>query len=410
MKKKKVTRVSKPLRGRCVQLTPLKIRNQSGLHDARVDAAGLGISVGDVVEFKNGKVTRLTPNLKGTSKWMDHVLDPRRLKGLKARQQVESGIREFFGKKHGFLEVRTPLLVPSPGMEPHIRPYTAGPLAKGQDAYLPTSPEFAMKRLLSGGLEKIFQMSPCFRSQPLSRTHHPEFLMLEWYRAYAGYEEIMRDTEELICFLAKKIYGKPVIPQQGRKIRVKTPWPRLAIRDLFEEMTGVDLVKSASRNALAEECRRLGIQVGTKESWDDLYFKIWLDLIEPKLPADQAVLVYGYPPSQAALSVLTQDQDGNSWAKRFEVYAGGYELGNAFEELTDAREQRRRFESEMAIRARTYGDAFPPNPVDEGFLGALEEGMPPSGGIAVGVDRLIMLLADEPDIEYTIWLPSEHTD
>jgi lysyl-tRNA synthetase class 2 len=260
-----------------------------------------------------------------------------------------------------------------------------------------------MKRLLAGGLEKIFQICPAFRLEPTSTTHHPEFTMLEWYRAYAGYEDIMRDTEELFAFAARKIFGRPAIVYQGREISVETPWPRFRVRDLFQEVAGVDLVRAN----LFDECRRLGVGSDPKDTWDDLYFRIWLNCIEPKLPADRAVFVTRYPASQSALSVIDKDPDKTHWARRFEVYAGGLELGNAFEELTDPVEQRRRFLADMDLREQIYGKDFPRSPLDEGFLRALEEGMPPSGGIAMGVDRMVMLFADEPEIDYTFWLPAQ---
>ena len=323
------------------------------------------------------------------------------------RNQVETGIRQFFLSR-GFLETRTPLLVPCPGMETHIRPFrvmsTLNLLDPKEEVFLPTSPEFAMKRLLVGGLEKIFQMSTAFRDEPRSITHRPEFTMLEWYRAHTGYEDIMKDTEELFEYLALQIQGKPSFVFQGQEISVKTPWPRFQVRDLFQDIVGVDLVRHSERDSLAGECQRLGIQPNPDENWDDLYFKIWLNLIEPKLPANQACLITRYPSSQAALSVVDSDPDGSLWAKRFEAYAGGIELGNAFEELTDPVEQRQRFIDDMELREQVYGPSFPKNPLDEGFLEALEEGMPPSGGIAVGVDRLVMLFADEPDIDYTLWI------
>jgi lysyl-tRNA synthetase class 2 len=232
--------------------------------------------------------------------------------------------------------------------------------------------------------------------------------MLEWYRAYAGYEDIMRDTEELFEFLALKIFGKPEIQWQGKKISVKAPWPRLKVRDLFQDFVSIDLVQSSMAESLEKECRRLGLSADlSRETWDDLYFKIWLNEIEPRLPSDQAVFVTRYPESQAALSVVDSDPDGSRWARRFEAYAGGLELGNAFEELTDPVEQRRRFEKDMELRTELYGPDFPKSPIDESFLAALAEGMPPSGGIAMGVDRIVMLFADEPEIDYTLWLKSE---
>jgi lysyl-tRNA synthetase class 2 len=320
---------------------------------------------------------------------------------MAVRTKVEKRIRAFF-ESRGFLETRTPLLVPCPGMEPHIRP-----VSTSRGAYLPTSPEFAMKRLLVGGLEKIFQICPAFRDEPHSPHHSPEFTILEWYRAHAGYQEVMKDTEELVAELAHSIRGRSTLLFQGREIDVTPPWPRLKVRDLFLEK-GVDLKKIRDASAMRAECIRLGIDPGdgAPKSWDDYSFLIWLNLIEPELPKNRAVFVTHYPPSQAALAVIEKDAEGNPWARRFEAYAGGLELCNAFEELTDPVEQRRRFEEDMDLREKIYGSSFPRTPLDEGFLGALQEGMPPSGGNALGVDRLVMLLADEPDLDYTLWLRS----
>ncbi|MFL5813680.1 MAG: EF-P lysine aminoacylase EpmA [Bdellovibrionia bacterium] len=407
---------SQMIRGRCIaiDLPQVSIRHETGAASVVIDPTlSPSFGLGDIVEVQGNQLKVLTPNrAQQNARWMQHVLHPRRLKALQVRSEVESGIRDFF-KGQGFHETRTPLLVPSPGMEPHIRPFEVIPASnedKDRHAFLPTSPEFAMKRLLVGGLEKIFQICPAFRDEPHSVTHHPEFTMLEWYRAYAGYEDIMRDTEEMFEALAMKIHGRPVIKWQGQEISVKAPWPKLRVRDLFQDLASVDLVKCATAESLAHECKRLGLPADlSRETWDDLYFKIWLNVIEPKLPADQAVFVTRYPESQAALSVIDSDPDGSRWARRFEAYAGGLELGNAFEELTDPVEQRRRFVKDMELRTELYGEDFPKSPLDEGFLGALAEGMPPSGGIAMGVDRIVMLFADEPEIDYTLWLKSELT-
>jgi elongation factor P--(R)-beta-lysine ligase len=384
-------------------LTEVTLQNQDGTSSYDVKRAE-DFAVGDIVGINLDEAppvaTLLTKSLRpGERHFMDRTLDPRRLHALRIRNEVEGGIRAFF-LNQGFLETRTPLLVPCPGMEIHVRPFH---LETG--AFLPTSPEFAMKRLLTGGLEKIFQICPSFRYEPNSNTHHPEFTMLEWYRAYSNVEAIQTDTERLVESLAMRIHGRPELSFQGQKISVKTPWPRLRVRDLFSKL-GVDLVKASSTESLRAECTRLGLTSSATDTWDDLYFRIWMNLIEPKLPADQAVFVERYPKSQAALAVLDEDSDGSVWAKRFEFYIAGLELGNAFEELTDAKEQRARFERDMVERTQIYGSAFPPSPLDEDFLRALEEGLPPSGGIAVGVDRLVMLLADEPELEKTIWLPS----
>jgi lysyl-tRNA synthetase class 2 len=394
--------------GRCIRIDStnrLTLKRHQGEFSVDVKSTQ-GISVGDIVEVRERTAQVLTPNRSANSLgWTSRVLDPRRIKAVRARTAVEAGIREFF-LQSDFLETRTPTLVPSPGMETHIRPFRVVGL-DGAQRFLPTSPEFAMKRLLVGGLEKIFQLCSAYREEPHSTTHRPEFTMLEWYRAYSGYEQIMEDTERLFEFLAMRLFGKPELTFQGKRISVKTPWPRLQIRDLFQQVASVDLVQTDTSEKLEAECKRLGIKTATTDTWDDLYFRIWLNVIEPKLPEDRAVIVYRYPPSQAALSVIDEDPDGSKWAKRFEAYAGGLELGNAFEELTDPKEQRDRFIKDMKLRSEIYGEEFPPSPLDESFLGALAEGMPPSGGIAMGVDRIVMLFADEPDIEYTHWLPIE---
>jgi len=390
-----------PIRGRCISIdtNQITVRSASGTVSLAIENAA-NLSLGDWVEIQGRQARLLTPNRhpQRSMRWMDRTLDPQRLSGVATRQRVEAAIREFFLGRE-FLETRTPLLVRCPGMETHIRPFRVG-----KSRYLPTSPEFAMKRLLVGGLEKIFQVCPAFRDEPFSPHHRTEFTLLEWYRSFAGYEEIMRDTEELFAFIARKLLGKAELRYQGQRIDLTPPWPRLRIRELFLEHTGVDLVASADRDHLARECKRLRLPVNDGDNWDDLYFKIWLNLIEPKLPADRAVFVYRYPASQAALSVVDADPDGSRWAKRFEVYTGGFELGNAFEELTDPIEQRKRFAEDMDLREQIYGQEFPRNPMDEEFLEALAEGMPPAGGIAMGVDRMVMLFADQPDIGLTTWL------
>lgn len=371
------------IRGRVVALEgrTVQIASEAGGRAVSLEEDGDAVGVGDLVEVDAaGRARVLVRARRPDTTWARRVLDPRRLRAMAVRDVVENAIREFF-RSRGFREVRTPLLVPNPGMEPHLRPFRVS-----NGAYLPTSPEFAMKRLLVGGLERIFQLGPAFRDEPRSATHHPEFTMLEWYRAYAGWEEIQRDTEELFAFVAHRLSGRPALTFRGREISFSPPWPRLRVRDLFREHVGVDL--------------------GHEPLDDARFFQLWLDVVEPRLPADRAVFVTHWPASQAALAVVEEHPDGTRWARRFEAYAGGLELANAFEELTDPVEQRRRFEADMALRARTYGPDFPQTPLPEGFLAALEEGLPPSGGIALGVDRMVMLFADEPEIEYTLWMPS----
>jgi elongation factor P--(R)-beta-lysine ligase len=368
-------------RGRIVALAPgeVVLHGEGGV--TRVAVRDLGeAQVGDLVVVEDARVRVATRGRSADpGAAQRRLLAPRRLRAMAIRAQVEDGVRAFF-RGRGFREVRTPCLVDCPGMEPHIVPFQVGTAG-----WLQTSPEFAMKRLLSGGLERIFQVAPVFRDEPDAPTHRREFTMLEWYRAWAGEDDIQRDVEELVHALALAVHGRPALPWRGGTVDVSLPWPRLTTEELFRQHAGVELLADDLRAA----CARLGLATAEGDSWDDLYFRIWLAVIEPALPA-RGILVTRYPASQAALAVV----DG-PWARRFEVYAGGLELGNAFEELTDPAEQRRRFEE---------GRRDPGPPMPEAFLAALEDGMPPSGGIAVGLDRLVMLLAGEDDIGYTSWL------
>lgn len=329
----------------------------------------------------------------------ERIQSERRQNALQIRNLVETGIRVFFGNQ-GFIETKTPLLVKTPATETHLRTFKID----HHEAYLPTSPEISMKKLLAGGLERIFQIAPCFRDEPISNTHLPEFTMCEWYRAHSDWLEIMKDTEELFQFLAENIYGTSLIEYQEQKIDLSTPWQRVKINDLFKEHVGIDLKQMQKRDDLALSCQKLGIRFQKEDSWDDLYFRIWLDHIEPKLPKDRPVIVTHYPKSQSALSNLEKDETGFEWAKRFEVYVGGLELANAFDELTDPNMNRSRFESDMNLRKNLYSGQLSDHPYDPEFDQALREGIPASGGIALGVDRLVMLLANEPDIRNTVWL------
>ena len=378
------------VRGRLIALEDgvARLHHEGGVASAAVTEGTA--AVGDLVRVEDGRLSVAVParGARDAGAAQRRTLDPRRVRAMEMRARVERGVREFFVAR-GFREVRTPVLVPCPGMEPHIKPFRV----EGA-GWLQTSPEFAMKRLLAAGWERIFQLAPVFRDEPDAPHHRREFLMLEWYRAWAGMEEILVDTEELVAALAREIFGEARVAG----IDVTPPWPRLRVRDLFASV-GVDL----AGGDLREACRRLHVAAAEDDSWDDLMQRIWLEKVEPELPADRAVFVVRYPASQAALAVVDADDDGTRWARRFEVYAGGLELANAFEELTDPVEQRRRFAADMELRQAVHRGAIPVVPMPEELLAALEDGMPPSGGIALGVDRLAMLFAGETDIGWMSW-------
>jgi len=313
------------------------------------------------------------------------IQNPRRQRAMAVRTQVEKGIRGFFEGRN-FLEVQTPILVECPGMEPYINTF------KLEEGYLQTSPEFAMKKLLVGGLPKIFQLAPVFRKEPSSNTHKPEFTMLEWYRAPGTYEETMKDTEDLLMTLGENSKASHLL---------KAPFPRYSTSELFLKYTGVDPLAEGAHESLQACCSQHHLSSDSGLSFDDAYYLVWLNLIEPHLP-EQPCFVKDYPVSQAALAKTEQNAKGQTYAKRFELYCNGLELANAFEELTDPMEQRLRFEKDEKIFRQNFGRS-PGN--YEPFLAALAQGLPPSSGVALGVDRLVMFLANESEIAFTRWLP-----
>jgi len=308
---------------------------------------------------------------------------------------LERWVREFFWSLD-YEETRTPLLVQSPGMEPHIRPIE---VASG--IFLPTSPEFAMKKLLARGLPRIFQICSSFRDEPRSPEHSPEFTMLEFYETNISLEDFQKRVEALFSFLAQNLKEKF---NQATGVSLSTPWPRFTVNELFIKYADIDLRNSTSE-LLASVCKKNQIIADASEPWDDLYFKIWLNLIEPKLPVDRPCFVTHYPVSQSSLCNRVKDAQGFEWANRFEIYVGKLELGNAFDELRDARVQRANFERDQRIRREVYGNAYPTSPMDEELLSAIEK-MPPTCGIAIGLDRLAMFLLGAKNIDEVIALPT----
>jgi len=266
------------------------------------------------------------------------------------RGRVLSAIRKWFGDA-GFMEVETPVRLPTPALELHIDAEPAG------SSFLRTSPELHMKRLLAAGYDKIFQMGPCFRKGERGNLHHPEYTMLEWYRTHADYMNILADTESLVAQVGQNTCPGRIPPP---------PWPRFTVEELYLKHAGWNPVE-------AYDAERFEHDLVTK--------------IEPALPRDTPSFVMDYPTPAAALSRRKPGHD--KVAERFELYINGVEIANAFSELTDAAEQRARFE-QWAQERKAMGAAV--YPLDEMFLAALELGMPPSGGIAVGVDRLVMVL------------------
>jgi lysyl-tRNA synthetase class 2 len=345
--------------------------------------------------------------MSGKEWWRPEVFASRK-SNLLLRAQAMTATRTFFAQRD-YVEVETPCLQISPGMEPHLKAFTTtflDPYGEAdQTLALHTSPEFAMKKLLVAGVPRLYQLARVFRNSERSATHHPEFTMLEWYRAGGDLTGLMEETEALVraCCAAT---GTTALRRHGLSCDPLAPWRRLSVADAFLEYAGMDILATApdprhpDRDLLAVEAKRIGVSVSASDRWDDIFFKIMLDRIEPHLGYGVPVFLHSYPVSMAALS-RPDPRDGRV-AERFEAYALGVELANAFGELTDAAEQRRRFQSDMALKQELYGDS---HPVDEDFLAALDLGMPESAGIALGFDRLVMLLTGAETIDDVLWAP-----
>lgn len=276
------------------------------------------------------------------------------------RSRVLRTVRDFFYAE-GFIEVETPVRILAPALETHIDAPPSG------RAWLRASPELHIKRLLVSGCERVFEMGPCFREAECGQRHNPEFTMLEWYRTQANYLDMLRDTEDLVrCVLSESF------TYQGQPIDLSTPWLRMTVRDAFLRWAGWD----------------------PTVTWDANRFDLDLvSKVEPSLPRQRPLVLMDYPAPAASLARIKPEDP--TVAERWEVYIGGLELANAYTELCDPVAQRRRFEI-AADERRSLGKAV--YPMDEAFLSALASGLPPCGGIALGIDRLVMLACDAADI------------
>jgi lysyl-tRNA synthetase class 2 len=327
---------------------------------------------------------------------------------LDQRGRILGAVRSFFAAR-GYVEVDTPALQVSPGLEPHLRAFNTllhDPRDnRAAERYLHTSPEFAMKKLLVAGMPRIWQLAHVFRDGERSATHHPEFAMLEWYRVDATYHDLMDECEALVR-ACQDAAGVEAFVWRGHTADAQRPWQRLSVTEAFQKYCTIDLMATAP-DPLAPDVERLaaaachlGIAPHPGDDWEALYFRIFLERIEPVLGLGAPTILYDYPLSMAALS--RRSPGDPRLAERFEVYVCGLELANAFGELTDLAEQRSRFLSDQAKKRALYGATYP---IDEDFLAALEHGLPPCSGIALGFDRLVMLATGAEDIEEVLWAP-----
>jgi lysyl-tRNA synthetase class 2 len=327
---------------------------------------------------------------------------------LEQRGRILGAVRSFFAAR-GYIEVDTPALQVSPGLEPHLQAFRTtlhDPRGgRAVERYLHTSPEFAMKKLLVAGLPRIWQLSHVFRDGERSATHHPEFAMLEWYRVGASYRDFMDECEALVRS-CQDAAGVEALAWCGRAADARLAWRRLSVAAAFSELCGIDLPATAPNplapdvERLAAAARQIGIAPHAGDDWEALFFRIFLERIEPVLGLGAPTILYDYPLSMAALA--RRSPADPRLAERFEVYVCGLELANAFGELTDAAEQRRRFVADQARKQALYGETYP---IDEDLLAALEHGLPECAGAALGFDRLAMLATAADDIEDVLWAP-----
>ena len=348
-------------------------------------------------------------NLKPSPWWTPDVHADRR-PFLLARNRIQAALRAWFAERD-FIEVDTATLQVSPGNEAHLHAFGTAAIGHSGEAtplYLHTSPEFACKKLLAAGERRISCFAHVYRNRERGPLHHPEFTMLEWYRAGEAYDVLMADCGEMLA-LAATVAGAAVLGFRGATCDPALAPERLTVADAFRRHAGIDLLAtidpdgSTDRQRLASAMRAAGLRVAEDDTWADLFSRVLVERVEPELGFGRATILCEYPVAEAALARPAQHD--RRVAERFELYACGVELANAFGELTDAAEQRRRFELEMAEKARVYGETYP---LDEDFLAALEI-MPEASGIALGFDRLVMLATGASRIDQVLWAPVAET-
>jgi lysyl-tRNA synthetase class 2 len=350
----------------------------------------------------------MNPSPTATSRlpWWNPANHADRRPLLIGRNAVQTSLRGFFTDRK-FIEVDTATLQVSPGNETHLHAFATEAIAidgAHGPLYLHTSPEFAAKKLLAAGEKRIFTFAHVYRNRERGPLHHPEFTMLEWYRAGEDYRQLMTDCAEILV-LAAETTGTKRFSFRGMDMDPLAEPERLTLAQAFERFAGIDLLASIApngetdRDLLGNSLKQAGIRFAEDDTWADLFSKVLVEKVEPHLGQGRATILHEYPVCEAALARPSASDP--RVAERFELYACGVELANAFGELTDAGEQRRRFEHEMAEKARIYGETYP---IDEDFLDALAV-MPDASGAALGFDRLAMLATGATRIDQVMWAP-----
>jgi len=329
-------------------------------------------------------------------RYLDLITNAETKRVFQIRSRVITVIREFLNQR-GFLEVETPVLQPSAGGA-LARPFITHHHALDQDFYLRIALELHLKRLIIGGFDKVYELGRIFRNEGISTRHNPEFTMLESYEAYADYNDVMRMVEEMVSEVTQRVLGTNEVKFGDDTISFKLPWPRLSLRQAIQEYSGIDFEKYPDANSLRDEMLRLKIEFDPEKNWAQLVDELISTFVEPNLI--QPVFLLDYPVELSPLAKAKPDND--RLVERFEAFAGGMEIANAFTELNDPIDQRQRFLQQQKEQQAAGEEA---GEIDEDFLLAMEHGMPPTGGLGVGIDRLVMLLTNQQSIREVILFP-----
>ena len=336
--------------------------------------------------------------LRYRQRYLDLIMNPQSRETLRRRSLIVGAMRSRLVAR-GYLEVETPMLHPIPGGA-SAKPFVTHHNALDMDLYLRIAPELHLKRLVVGGLaDKLFEINRCFRNEGLSPRHNPEFTTLELYEAYVDYTAMMTLTEELVATVAETVFGSLRIEYGGTAIDLSPQWPRRSMAELVQTATGVDFLAFDDAAAAREAAAALGAAVTGSENWGQALEAVFAARVENTLI--QPIHVIGFPRDISPLAKT--DRADPRLVDRFETYIYGWEIANAFSELNDPQDQRERFEAQM--RARAAGDEEA-QPLDEDYVTALEYGLPPCGGLGIGIDRLVMLLTDSPSIRDVIAFPT----
>lgn len=333
-------------------------------------------------------------------RYLDLIANTEVKEVFRTRSRIITAIRQFLDKR-GFIEVETPVLQPHAGGA-IARPFVTHHHTLGEDFFLRIAPELHLKRLIVGGMDKVYELGRIFRNEGVSTKHNPEFTMLESYEAYADYNDVMDMVEKMVAKASQQVLGTTRIKFGTHTIELKPRWRRLSLREAVAEFSGIDFVKYPDADSLKAKMKELNIEFDPNKNWAKLVDELLSTFVEPKLI--QPTYLIDYPVSMSPLSKTKPEED--RMVERFEAFIGGMEIGNAFTELNDPEEQRRRFVQQQTER---HQDDEIPATIDEDYLTALEYGMPPTGGLGIGIDRLVMLFTNQQSIREVILFPQLRT-